>query len=530
MKNYTPIRKHIAISALLCFALIAASVIPATLSGAADSYAAQPKSAAGKAYDGVDLSSKTGLLSSNAYIYYGTYKHVTAVNTDAAGNYTAKTREETATPILWRVVGEEQASNGKGDGYITTFSQYSLDVKPFRTADSGIDAAVNSDPTSGAIQALPANQDVKTPGHTESKQYANSAIQTFLNGTFLKSFSAAEKARIPAVTVQTNTYRLGERGSNGLEIAIPYTLHAIRWGTRDTVFTFGSSAAAKQQVYLPWYTSTDDENAYTNPALFNGDYQESLFYSANGTIAANDAVNKNNAVYRRPAGGATESSALKGGSALLSWHTRTPCPGYHGYGNVAVFGADGYNSADSHAAFGVKPVFKIDPKSIVFASKITAKKGTGATKANKNYKAITAADVAAPAGAPAPQAYKLTVLTKDNKVAIKTLTLKSKKLKGNGKEKISVKGGKSVKLAATVKGADKLAYKIVQKTTSGRKIVGYGTGTKKAITITAKKNYGVAKASNLKKGSYTLYVWAQDDQATNSNVASAVKTIKLTVK
>jgi hypothetical protein len=514
-------------------ALIATSVLGSAAIGTEDVYATSSVdtkstivTGAGKANDGVDFGTN-GLSAAGNYIYYGTYKHVTAVTKTGSEDsydisYKVAAREETASPILWRVAGEEDKGNGNGDGDITAISQYVLDIKSFRKADAALEADIAKEISGAGILADYAKgKAVPTPAHTESKQYAGSNIQTFLNGTFLKSFSAAEKAVIPSVTVKTKTYRLGEKNSKGLERAVASTNHGRRFFAKtDTVFTSGDSTITKQKVYIPWITSTDDENNYASADEFNWDYQESVFYSANGKISSNEAVNLNNAIIRRT--GAFEPSTLKGGTESLAWITRSPCPGYHAYGNLAEFGGDlGYNSANSLANNGVKPVTKFDAASVVFASEISAKAANGKTKANSYYKVPADNSV---------KAYKLTILTKDGKVKLGSVKSGKKALKGTGKEKLTVKAGKKLTLKGTVSGANKIVYKIVQKSGNKRQIVSYGTGTKKSIKVAAKKNYNVSKSSNLKKGSYTLYIWAQKDAAKNSNIASRVKIFKLSVK
>lgn len=85
--------------------------------------------------DGVNLDA---LRAPGTGVYYGTYKHATALSSGAYGAVSG--RKNNSTPILWRVMGEEQSG-----GDITLLSEYVLDSRPFHGVATGGNYYNNSD-------------------------------------------------------------------------------------------------------------------------------------------------------------------------------------------------------------------------------------------------------------------------------------------------------------------------------------------------------------------------------------------------
>jgi len=85
-----------------------------------------PENSEGKVSDGVDFGE---LLSQGNGIYYGQYRHVTAMND--TGDVTEQ--EKNPTPILWLPMGEESK-----DSKITVLSKYVLDAIKFRITEKKV--------------------------------------------------------------------------------------------------------------------------------------------------------------------------------------------------------------------------------------------------------------------------------------------------------------------------------------------------------------------------------------------------------
>ncbi|MDR3202255.1 MAG: hypothetical protein LBT54_03885 [Bifidobacteriaceae bacterium] len=500
-------------------ALVAALLVPYGASNAAAPALGQPN-------DGVDLSSATGLYAPGAHVYFGTYRHATAVTLpDDPADYSTTepttAREDTATPILWRVVGQEQA-NGVGDGYITALSEYVLDTRQYLAQTEEIEALRALDPTSAEIieAGVYDERAWDTPGDARTKQYAGSDIQQYLAGDFRGNFTTGELAGVPSVDVVTKTYKNGQRDAWGFEIEVPYTHLSIRPNGANFIQKYSSSVAPAQQFYLAWNTISSGPWSYFPHATA---WDDTLYWSANGTVSRNEPDNVNNSVYRRPDltanPNAWEYGHLKGDPvSRVNWWTRSACTGgaYH----IQTVKRDDDGGSETLAAyreFGLRPVFKLDPAKIVFASEIAAPAANGATApVAGNYAAATAAGA---------KNYKLTVVNPD--VKLNALTRGTAALADGAS--LAVAPGEAINLAGTATGgANALAYKIVGGPATDRVTLAYGVGTATSVTAAASRNLG--GSGNLAAGAYTLYVWAQKSNALNSNEASQPRVITLNVR
>ena len=111
--------------------------------------------------------------------------------------------------------------------------------------------------------------------------------------------------------------------------------------------------------------------------------------------------------------------------------------------------------------------------------------------------------------------YKLTIVNPN----IKLLRVEFDGISISNGSGIPTEFDNTLTLTGAGSGHDKLAYKIVQATGSNRSIVGYGTGNASSLTIDTKEL--------IEGGDYSLYVWAQKDNAINSHEGSEPMYFKL---
>ncbi len=295
-------------------------------------------------------------------------------------------------------------------------------------------------------------------GYSGANAYNQSVIRNFLTGGFMNSFTVGEQAAMATTQVVTGMYDF----NTGAELTgmLPYQIDPFPLTTND-------------KVYLPWGRHYDGKVHWT---------------------AGNDISG----------GGMPDNTAtLKNGTGV-SWRLRSADSRADMYGANSALIVDFSGNIDGSnvvSAFGVRPVFKLNPSSVIFASEIVSSggDGMGTIAADPNY-------TAAGDGA---QNYKLTIL--NDSIKLDSLNAPGgAPLTGSG-ETLTIAPMGTLALTGTISGgAEKLAYKIVDR--SGGGIVGYCAGNA--------TNVSVASAKLTQGGSYTLYVWAQKDNEKNSNEAS----------
>ena len=295
-------------------------------------------------------------------------------------------------------------------------------------------------------------------GYSGANAYNRSILRNFLTGEFMNSFTAWEQAAMATTQVVTGMYDF----NIGAELtgALSYQIDPFPLTTND-------------KVYLPWGRHYDGKVHWT---------------------AGNDISG----------GGMSDNTAtLKNGTGV-SWRLRSADSRAGTYGvNFALIVDPSGNIDGSNvvSAFGVRPVFKLNPSSVIFTSEIVSSggDGMGTITADSNY-------TAAGGGV---NNYKLTIL--DDSIKLDRLNAPGgAPLTGSGETLTIAPGGTFALTGAIGGGAEKLAYKIVDR--SGSRIVGYGAGDA--------TNLSVASTNLAQGGSYTLYVWAQKDNEKNSNEAS----------
>lgn len=416
--------------------------IPLTVDSPTPPGPGRPTPGLGDPADGVDIDA---LFTPGNGIYYGAYEHATSLEDNQEGVVTG--RESSPTPVLWRVMGEEN-----GEGYITLLSEYVLDSMVFKTSLNGNNA----------------------------HNYDSSELRAWLNGTFLDSFANAEQggmANVDTITNMCNTsgtdvigdyYPQRAYNNNGSYIDNNNTTQEVKTGPWP-INTYND------KVYLP-HCDFDDEEVHWGAN-----------YSTNSTFA--DTV-----------------ATLKNGTSV-NWWLRSPSEAgsYLGYilddeGDVSI--SQAYVSWPN----GVRPAFKLNPESVIFASEIVSSGGTP----NAGQLVEDATNYAVSAAA---KNYKLTVV--DTTLSAGTLAAGGQTMDNSAHPIRTAAPGGTVAVAATgATTGTNLTYKIVD---SNRNVVGYGQAADNAdLTVTANDLSG----GNLVDDSYTVYVWAQENEDINSHRGS----------
>lgn len=291
--------------------------------------------------------------------------------------------------------------------------------------------------------------------------YHTSPIKSTLATMSGDIFSTAEAGCVQQTDVITGMYDQ----KSGI------AMNGNQFGTNYPVTT------TDQALYLPW-GKMNDAGVYWSAG--NDPSEGRLSQDAAGNIAK-----------------------LKGGSTVVNYWLRTP--GARHIENVLSvhtwIGTSGLG-----AILGIRPAFQFDLASVIFTSKIVA------DATDKPW--TTEADGANYTAAGSRENYKLTILNTD----VKLNSLTGTKVGSGAGETLTIAPGGTLDLTGTVGGgADKLVYKIVDN--SSGTIVGYGTGDTTNLTVKGTANV-TDNSDLLTTGSYTLYVWAQKDNAYQSHEGS----------
>ena len=234
-----------------------------------------------------------------------------------------------------------------------------------------------------------------------------------------------------------------------------------------------------QALYFPW-----------------GTLQDNKVYWSEDTTNTNDLTNI--------------SATLKSGIDLINWWLRSPDSTDTSQA-LFVNQSNRVDKTDVNSDNGVRPAFKLDPNSVIFASEIksSGEAAKGETVADgSNYFQNTAG-----------RNFKLTVV--NNSLTLTDVTAGGDTVDSSHPTKTTEPGGK-ISVAATGGVGTNLTYKIID---SNRKIAGYGQGANNtAVTVAAKDREG----NNLVAGDYTVYVWAQKNNEINSHEGS--KPVYFTMK
>jgi hypothetical protein len=304
-----------------------------------------------------------------------------------------------------------------------------------------------------------------------SNAYGDSDIKVFLEGMAAgaENFCGAERGGMMPVDIVTRMYA-GETGKE---------MRGMRQGTKYP------ATVPQQLLYLP-HGDDRKHNVYWSA----GDFRIAFFALVGGT-----AVNE---------------TTLRNGQPAL-YRLRSPSP-IHSDKTLAVYtGGFVLDGTRVHVAMGVRPVFRLDPALVVFASAVAAAPKAGQTPADDNYAVSEGRG----------KHFRLTVLNAG---------LPPAKLCADGNllaegDAISVQSGAGLTLTADGNTADGLAYKIVDGPDDARRIAGCGSGGPGELFVNALD----ADGSALAPGEYSLYIWAQKDNEIYSNEASEPQRFALRV-
>ena len=470
---------------------------------------AQDDSAVGQAYDGIDFDE---LMKSR--IYFGAMNQATDFDYIFYG-HAAKTWEQNTTPILWRVVGEDGDQSGNKDGAIAIFSEYVIDAMKFTATGHSVWYEWSGE-----------------------GDYHASYVQNWLNNESTykdrKGFG--------------NSFKITE---NDASISYDAELNTIVRSNVDTYFIAqGKPSSASQEVVV---TNPGDVYLHTTNFVSHGEWTS--YFGRHGSPFDNWPVTQNNSIAYIPTGvysypGLPSHNKLFYNSDGLPKTTTSPdyTIGTMGSGEDIVLGKTKYGDdslywlrspngtvADSSSTraysvdergylyqaptaadgAGVRPITKLDPKSIVMTHEIIASQPTlsNQIQADKqdntewNYEAST----------DNINNYKLTIVS--DKVKLNSL-----KDANNNQltSKLKVEPGETIKVISDDYIGDYLAYKIVHKNENGkREIVGYGTSKGSSPDeLEIKGIKSTIDNSNLEEGEYTLYVWAQREDTAGKDSTS----------
>ncbi|MCL1872811.1 MAG: S-layer homology domain-containing protein [Clostridiales bacterium] len=361
-------------------------------------------------------------------------------------------------PVLYRVMGEEV-----GDGYITLMSDYPVDYQPHTVSDNS---------------------------HYR-EHYDDSYIRGWLNTDFLENaFSQGEQKSIVASNVITRAFSwTGGVERTGL-IAIE-----INYSPPETWPVANYPLETNDKIYLPW----------GKPNIFDRSLAKAYWSSG----YADDPV------YEFP-----YQKCFKSGIASLVYtRLRTPL-----YDNTRIrsngeyyYGGVGFRAPTLPES--IMPIFKLDPKNVIFASPIvTSDPGFHQLLANEAY--------------PAPvtgTAYKLTILDVDLDPATGVVFSGTEAVSIGDTLSVGPSGYLNLGIEITALEADySIRYKIVG---SGNTLLGYGG---KADPLVAGVNSFTVDVFDLDgealdEGTYDVYVWLQKDNETTSFTASTPHYFKVEV-
>ena len=406
-------RSILSVSLALCLLLGTALVLPGPVM--VNAALPQPDSSAeGKLYDGIDFEA----LGGNG-IYYGVYDHFNG------SSYPGRD-----TPILWRVMGEEN-NNGK----LTLMSEYLLDQMAFFPNTSYPSSAGNVNGWEQSnINAWLNNGNFAGLSDTNDNSWG-AASQNYTSTGFLNSFAPAELVLIEAPQRITTKYNDGTD-----------TGHAI----------------TSQKIWIP-ATNHWANNNYDGDVSWHADL-------GNPPVDIGPSAASNQASY-------------KGGSES-SWWLRSP------YSNNPVSALYIYADADGsvysnnvHYPYGIRPAFQFNPSSVLFASEIMSDV-TGKPWA-------TYADGTDYATNPGGANYKLTIV--NNGLSTGTVEADGQPVDVSNHPVVTAFTGTSVSVTANgAAGGTQLSYKIVGETGGTRSIVGWGQDTDNtSLTMEAKDLDGV---------------------------------------
>jgi len=304
----------------------------------------------------------------------------------------------------------------------------------------------------------------------KSNVYDLSGVKTFLNTGFAKSLSAAESGAVRPVNVATRMFDLTKTERTGEQQGSIYPV-----------------VSADQSFYLPW------GNIRTNSVNWTAEFAPENYEDYRLT--------ENKAQLRSGAGT----------NEYVYYWLRSP----YFASNAALFvpesGMGTLSIASAGFEYGVRPLFKLEPENLVFASEILSDVSgrPDATLADSNYAA----------SAEGSRNYKLTVTGTD--LELTGVYANGKAVGSEEHPAVYAAPGGLLELKGVPNDTanTSINYKILD---ADGALAGYGVG--KAL-LTDGENTAAIKAdaldgTPLPKGGYTVFAWLQRSNETNSNEAS----------
>jgi len=371
-----------------------------------------------------------------------------------------ETVEIKATPVLYNVMGEDPY---EGNGTMTLMSEYVIATRVFK--------------------------DTIYDGRNE---WPSSNLRSWLNkrdGLLQSGFHRGEDEIVVPFAVVTGSYY------NGTE----QTSH--RWGQTITF-----PVTTSDRIYIPW------SNDHTSKDRFV------VSWSAGNNTAWGKIANP--------------ATTLKNGTPVRYW-TRTPR--YDFFVGHSIFTDEGElvitvtpdgktEHRDADGTQGVRPIFRIDPKRIIFVSEVLS-------YAPGRSDVVLSDSTNYIAGTSSKKRYKLTLLSDEmiipTNVRANQLDTSGKVIKTTavGPQTIlEIKPGENYRLTYN-KGYGESAYKIVDNKT--RKIVGYATNNDREKCELSLKGFD---GKDLPDGDYIVYFWYQQTMETNSTWAGTPVYFTLRIK
>ena len=359
-------------------------------------------------------------------------------------------------------------ADNNGDGKLTLLSQYAMNSMVFSTETTGV-----------------------------TNDYTTSSVGAWLNDRedgFLKdTFTSAEDSAIPLTNVITANYKTD--GTNE-ELAQDMGLDWPR--------------SVQQKVYLPWGTY----NGSRNDLLPNvPEDPTTVYWSANPVIGKNQIAD----VTRRQS--VRLKAGMGAGTKVFYW-LRSPMSGNPNAATAVSVGDNSWvfsqnSNNNAYATIGVRPVTKLDPNAIVFASEIKTNP-ENETQTQAVVPNLLEGEIASPN-------YKLTILGNDGEKNPYTMSLTGQ----TDGSVIPVTKGTPLTLTTNDPSHSgegyTINYKVVMEADGSRFLMDYGVvdtvnpaGTETQIAIpTADWLRSTAETDTL-----DLYVWLQKNNTDTSNEAS----------
>jgi hypothetical protein len=355
--------------------------------------------------------------------------------------------DSVAKPILWQAMGQATSDGAVNDGKLYFYSKYSLMQSYF------------SNPSSN--------------NYSDPNILIRTNLEGIVNGA--GNFGAIEKAIMSPNNVITKMhfYLTG------------YERTGSKFPGHAAAATYPTSASGLK-LYLPWAYYRD-----------TGDEANQSYFDPYGTTAAENLIGTSVVTYKR------------NGEIVFSWF-RSPYSEAGGTGLVS----DGGGSVSQVAMIkphGVRPVFSLNPESIIYATAISSVDSANAPEISP--------DANYTAGGDSAVNYKLTL--KGDAINAGSWTVEDVvgANAGTAGRTFSEKQGQILTAEVTDGStADQLAYKIVGTNDDGKREI-----VKAGRTVGAANSIAISTAGLEVGGNYEIYTWEENEDivgSVNSYVAS----------